>query len=220
MEIMRTCFSRFSRLGVITCGIALATGLQSFAQQSPACSRNLARFGGGARIDDNVAQVALISDHSTVGYTLPQGTSELVLSLSKIENFDVITFANHDGVGTVSVSTSNSKLAAGSLQWHQVTQQSLTPNVTKVKVGPTEAKYVKFTFKIAKSGRIADLGVYSTAIPNLTVASTVVVGAPVDGKDFKDSKEAKEVAEGPPAEGPPPTLPDTPSFVFVPLISP
>ena len=220
MEIMSMPFSRFPCLSFITCGIVLATGLQSFAQQSPACSQNLARFSGGARIDNNLAQVALISDHSTVGYVLPEGTSELVLSLSKIENFDVITFVNHDGVGTVSVSTSNSKLAAGSLQWHQVSRQNLTPNVTKVKVGPTEAKYVKFTFTMAKSGRVADLGVYSTAIPNLTVASTVVVGSPVDGKDFKDTKEAKEVAEGPPAEGPPPILPDTPSFVFVPLISP
>lgn len=222
MEIMSAHFSRLSRIGAITCGIILATGLQLFAQQSPAYSRNLARFSGGARIDDNLAQVALISDHSTVGYTLPEGTCELVLSLSKIENFDVIMFANRDGLGTVSVSTSNSKLAAGSLQWHQVTRQSLTPNVTKIKVGPTEAKYVKFTFKVTKSGRIADLGVYSTAIPNLMVANTALAGAQgsADGKDFKDSKEAKEVAEGPPAEGPPPTLPDPPTFVFVPLVSP
>ena len=226
MEIMSAHFSGFSRIGAITCGIILATGLQLFAQQSPAYSRNLARFSGGARIDDNLAQVALISDHSTVGYTLPEGTCELVLSLSKIENFDVVTFANRDGVGTVSVSTSNSKLATGSPQWHQVTRQGLTPNVTKIKVGPTEAKYVKFTFKVTKSGRIADLGVYSTAIPNLMVANTALAGGTqgsTDGKDardFKDSKEAKEVAEGPPAEGPPPYLPDPPSFVFVPLVSP
>jgi hypothetical protein len=223
MEIMSARVSRFSRIGTITCGIVLATGLQSFAQQSPAYSRNLARFSGGARIDDNLAQVALISDHSTVGYTLQEGTCELVLSLSKIENFDVIMFANRDGVGTVSVSTSNSKLATGSPQWHQVTRQSMTPNVTKIKVGPTEAKYVKFTFKVTKSGRIADLGVYSTAIPNLMVANTALAGGAqglADGKDFKDSKEAKEVAEGPPAEGPAPALPDTPPFVFVPEISP
>jgi hypothetical protein len=220
MEIMSAHLSRFSRIGAITCGIVLATGLQLFAQQSPAYSRNLARFSSGARIDDNLAQVALISDQSTVGYALLQGTCELVLSLSKIENFDVIVFANRDGVGTVSVSTSNSKLATGSPQWHQVTRLSLTPNVTKIKVGPTEAKYVKFTFKVTKSGRIADLGVYCTAMPNLTVANTALAGAQVDGKDFKDSKEAKEVAEGPPAEEPAPALPDAPPFVFVPEISP
>jgi len=229
MEIMSAHLSRFYRVGAIICGIVLVTGLQSFAQQSPVSARNFARLSAGARIDDNLAQIALISDHPSFGYTLPEGTSELVLSLSKIENFDVITFANRDSVGTVWISTSNSRLAAGSSQWHLVAQQSLSANVTKIKVGPTEAKYVKFTFKVVKSGRIADLGVFSTAIPNLMVANTALAGGSEgatdgkDGKDFaagKDAKEAKEVAEGPPAEGPPPTLPDPPPFVFVPQISP
>ena len=226
MEIMSAHLFRFSRIGALTCGILLATGLQLFAEQSPAYARNFARFSAGARIDDRLAQVALISDHPTFAYTLPDGTSELVLSLSKIENFDVISFANRDATGTVTISTSNSKLAVASPQWHLVAQQALTPNITKIKVGPTEAKYVKFTFKVVKSGRIADLGVYSTAIPNLMVANTALAGGSegaVDGKDakdFKDAKEAKEVAEGPPAEGPPPILPDPPPFVFVPQISP
>ena len=225
MEIMSAHFSRLSRLVAVSSAVLLATGLQMFAQQSPAYSRNLARFSAGARLDDNLAQVALISDHPTVGYTLPDGTSEFVLALSKIQNFDVISFANRDTVGTVTISISNSKLAAASSQWHSVTRQSLMPNVTKIKVGPTEAKYVKFTFKVAKSGRIADLGVYSTAVPNLMVANTALAGGSEggsEGKDFgsgKDAKEAKEVAEGPPAEGPPPTLPDPPPFVFVPQIS-
>ena len=226
MEIMSAHLSRFYRVGAIICGIVLVTGLQSFAQQSAVSARNFARLSAGARIDDNLAQVALISDHPSFGYTLPEGTSELVLSLSKIQNFDVITFANRDSVGTVWISTSNSRLAAGSLQWHLVAQQSLSPNVTKIKVGPTEAKYVKLTFKVVKSGRIADLGVFSTTIPNLMVANTALAGGSegaTDGKDAKDfgaGKEAKEVAEGPPAEGPPPTLPDPPPFVFVPQISP
>ena len=219
MEIMSAHLSRLSRIGAVTCGILLVTGLQSFAQQSPAYSRNLARFSTGARIDDNLAQIALISDHPTVAYNLPDGTTELVLSLSKIENFDVILFANRDAVGTVTISTSNSKLAVGSSQWHQITRQNLAANVTKVKVGPTEAKYVKFTFNVAKSGRIADLGVYSTAIPNLMVANAALAVDGKDAKDFKDAKEAKEVAEAP-AEGPPPILPDPPPFVFVPEISP
>jgi len=225
MEIMSAYFSRFSRVTGVTSALLLATALQMFAQQSPAYSRNLARLSAGARLDDNLAQVALISDHPTVSYTLPDGTSELVLTLSKIQNFDVISFANRDTVGTVTISTSNSHIAAASEQWHQVARQPLTPNVTKIKVGPTEAKYVKFTFKVAKAGRIADLGVFSTAVPNLMVANTALAGGSEgagDGKDFgsgKDAKEAKEVAEGPPAEGPPPTLPDPPPFVFVPQIS-
>jgi hypothetical protein len=226
MEIMRAHLSRFYRVGAIVCGLILVTGLQSFAQQSHAIARNFARASAGARIDDNLAQVALISDHPTFGYTLPEGTSELVLSLAKIQNFDVISFANKESVGTVWISTSNSRLATASSQWHRVAQQNLTPNVTKIKLGPTEAKYVKFTFKVTKAGRIADLGVFSTAIPNLMVANTALSGGSegaTDGKDAKDyaaGKDAKEVAEGPPAEGPPPTLPDPPPFVFVPEVSP
>ena len=227
MEIMSAYLSRFYRVGLIGCGVLFITGLQSFGQQSPAYARNLARLSAGARIDDNLAQVALISDHPTFGYTLPDGTSELVLSLSKIQNFDLVTFGNQGTTGTVTISTSNSKLAAGSSQWHQVARQNLTANVTKIKVGPTEGKYVKFTFNVVKSGHIADLGVYSTAIPNLMVANTALAGSNEgagDGKDAKDyaaGKDAKdkEVAEGPPAEGPPPNLPDPPPFVFVPQIS-
>ena len=224
MEIMSAHLSRLSRLGAITCGILLVTGLTSFGGQQPVHPRNLARFSAGARIDDNLAQVALLSDHPTFAYLLPDGTSEVVLSLSKIENFDMISFANQETVGTVTISTSNSKLAAGSPQWHQIAKQALASNVTKMKIGPTEAKYVKFTFKVAKSGRIADLGVYSTAIPNLTVANTALAGGSEgvgEAKDFgggKDAKGTKEVAE-PPAEGPLPTLPDPPSFVFVPQVS-
>ena len=79
-----------------------------------------------------------------------------------------------------------------------------------MKLGPTEAKYVKFSFDVAKSGRIADLAVYPTA--SLVFAQTAV-----DGKDAKDFKESKEVAEAPPEEGPPP-FPDSPLFVFVPFL--
>ena len=84
---------------------------------------------------------------------------------------------------------------------------------------------MKFTFRVSKAGKIADLGVFSTTIPNLMVANTALSGGAqgaTDGKDYgdgKDAKDAKEVAEGPPYEGPPPTLPDPPPFVFVPQIS-
>ena len=44
-------------------------------------------------------------------------------------------------------------------------------------------------------------------------------GREATAKDFGEGKEAKEVAEAP-AEGPPPTLPEAPPFVFVPLIVP
>ena len=230
MEIMSVYFSRFSHIGTFTCGFLLAGGLQLFGgevisvEQSPAYAQNVARFNLGARVDDKIAEAALISDHPTVGYSLTDGRTDLVLSLSKIENIDIVSFLNNGATGTVTVATSNSKLAVGSPQWHQIAKQDLTAKVTKIKVGPTEAKYVKFSFNVAKSGRIADLAVYSTA--SLTVANTALAGngeGAVDGKDAKDfagGKEAKEVAEGPPEEGPPPNLPDPPPFVFVPEVSP
>ena len=211
MEIMSAHFSRFAAIG---CGIFLATGLQLFAQQSPVHSRNIARFDLGARVDDKIAEAALISNQPTIGYSLSDGRTELVLSLSKIENIDIVSFINNGATGSVTISTSNSRLAVASSQWHQIAKQDLTAKITKVKLGPTEAKYVKFSFDVAKSGRISGLSVYPTA--SLVVAQTAV-----DGKDAKDfgGKEAKEVAEAPPEEGPPPTLPDPPAFVFVPLLS-
>jgi hypothetical protein len=222
MEIMSAHFSRFPRISSVTCAILLATSVQLFAQSSPVSQRNLARFSLGARIDDNIAQIALISDHPTFGYTLPDGTTELVLSLSKIQNFDAISFLNDSATGSVTISTSNSKLAVASSQWHQIAKQALAPKSTKINVGPTEAKYIKFTFHIADSGKIAQLAVYSNV--RLTLANAALAGgsqAGVDPKDAKDfgGKEAKEVAEAPPEEGPPPTLPDPPPFVFVPQIS-
>src|SRR2546430_5342061 len=223
MEIMSAHFSRFSRVSAFSCAVLLATGLQLFAQQSPVYARNIARFTLGARIDDNIAQIALISDHPTFGYTLNEGTTDLVLSLSKIQNFDVISFLNDGTAGSVTISTSNSKLAAASSQWHQIAKQDLTAKATKINVGPTEAKYVRFTFNVANSGKIAQLAVYSNA--KLTVANTALAGGsragfdPKDVKDFGGDKEAKEFEEGPPEEGSPPIFPDRPRFVFVPRIS-
>jgi hypothetical protein len=215
MEIMSAYPSRLSRISAIGCGILLATGLQLFAQQSPVYARNIARFDLGARVDDKIAEAALISNHPTLGYSLSDGRTELILSLSKIENLDVVAFVNNGATGKVTISTSNSKLAVASSQWHQIAKQDLAAKITKIKVGPSEAKYVKFSFDVAKSGRISDLAVYPTA--SLVVAQTAVDGK--DAKDFGDGKEAKEVAEAPPEEGPPPTLPDPPAFVFVPILS-
>ena len=213
MEIMSAPSSRVSRICIVGCGILFAAGVQLFAQSSPVQTHNIARLDRGARVDDKIAEAALISNHPTLGYSLNDGRTELVLSLAKIENIDIVSFINNGATGTVTISTSNSKLALGSAQWHQIAKQDLTTKLTKVKLGATEAKYVKFSFEVAKSGRISDLAVYPTA-------SLVVAQAAIDGKDAKDFKEAKEVAEAPPEEGPPPFLPDPPAFVFIPLVSP
>ena len=215
MEIMSAPFSRFNRIVALTFCLILVQTLVATAGQI--ALNNVARVSVGARVDDKIAEAALISGQPGVGYALLDGQTELVLSLSKIENIDIVSFLNNGTKGTVTVATSNSKLATDSLQWHQIAKQDLTANVTKIKLGPTEAKYVKFTFNVAKSGRIAALAVYSTT--KLTLANTALVDGK-DAKDFGGGKEAKEVAEGPPEEGPPPNLPDPPTFVFVPIVSP
>jgi hypothetical protein len=218
---MSAYISRFSSLSLVACGLLLTVTSQLSAndfvsvQNSPS-AQNVARVKLGARVDDKLAEAALISEQPTVGYSLSDGRTELVLSLAKIENIDIVSFLNNGAAGSVTISTSNSRLAVASSQWHQIAKQNLTGKVTKVKLGPTEAKYVKFSFDVTKSGRISTLGVYSTA--SLVVAQAAVDGK--DAKDFGDGKEAKEVAEAPPEEGPPPFLPDPPAFVFIPILSP
>lgn len=150
-------------------------------EQAPAYPDNLARYHFGAQVeaapqsnpiatlqlsskseDRNTAEAALLCDDPTVGYALSNGTTTLLISLSKIENIESMSFLNHGAKGDLTISTSNAKLETDSPQWHTVAQQELTPDAIKAKVGPSEAKYVKLTFNVTEPGRIAALGVYST----------------------------------------------------------
>lgn len=195
MEIMSTRSSRFINIcGLLSCfsitSVAADLNLQKVppltVEQAPAYPENLARYHFGAQVeaasqsnsvrnlqlssqseDRNTAAAALLCDDPTVGYALSSGTTTLLVSLSKIENIDSISFLNHGTKGDVTIATSNAKLSADSSQWHHLSRQNLTPNTVKAKVGPSEAKYVKLTFNINEPGRIAALGVYS----NPTVAA-------------------------------------------------
>jgi hypothetical protein len=113
--------------------------------------------------DQNTAATALVCHDPTVGYALPTGKTTLVVSLSAIENVDSISFLNHGARGKLTISTASAKLAPESPQWRAVSQQELTPQSLKVKVGPAEAKYVRLAFDVTEPGRIAGLGVYSTS---------------------------------------------------------
>jgi hypothetical protein len=160
--------------------------------QVPAYPQNLARYHFGAQVeaaprsnptaslqlssnseDHNVAEAALLCDDPTVGYPLSNGSTSLLISLSKIENIDRISFRNGGAKGEVTVATSSAKLPADSAQWHQVIRQELTSNVVTASVGPSDAKYVKLTFIITEPGRIAGLGVYSVpAVADFTMPRT------------------------------------------------
>src|SRR5260370_1581627 len=168
MEIMSAPFPRFYRIVALTfCHILVQTLVATAGQLA---LNNVARVSVGAQGHDKIAEAALISGQPGVGYALLDGQTELVLSLSKIENIDIVSFFNNGTKGTVTVATSNSKLATGSLQWHEIAKQDLTANVTKIKLGPAAPKYMKFTFNVAKSGRIAELAAHSTT--KLTLAHT------------------------------------------------
>jgi hypothetical protein len=150
--------------------------------QAPAYPQNLARYDLGAQVeaapqtkpvaslrlssltqDQNTAASALVCHDPTVGYALPDGKTTLLVSLSAIENVDSISFLNQGARGNVTIATASAKLSPDSPQWRTVSQQDLTPQSLKVKVGPAEAKYVRLTFNVTQPGRIAGLGVYSTS---------------------------------------------------------
>jgi hypothetical protein len=195
MEIMNASFSRFSNIGSLACSFLLISSSALVAnelvlqkvppltvEQAPAYPENLARYHFGAQVeadgkpasglqlsskneDRNTSEVALLCDDPTTGYALSSGTKTLVITLSKIENIDNISFLNHGVKGDVTIATSNSKVPTSSSEWRVVSEQKLTADAVHAKVGPSEAKYVKLTFNVTEPGRIAALGVYST--PNV-----------------------------------------------------
>jgi hypothetical protein len=159
-------------------------------EQAPAYPQNLARYYLGAKVeaapqsqpiaalqlsskseDTNTAEAALLCDDPTVGYALPSGSTTLLVSFAKIENIDSISFLNRGAKGDVKIAISSAKLPAESPQWHDVSQQELTSDAVKAKVGPSEAKYVRLTFNVTEPGRIAGFGVYCTAtVSDFTMA--------------------------------------------------
>src|ERR1700730_12097992 len=159
-------------------------------EQAPAYPQNLARYYLGAKVeaapqsqpiaalqlsseseDTNTAEAALLCNDPTVGYALPSGSTTLLVSFAKIENVDSISFLNRGAKGDVKIAISSAKLPADSPQWHDVSQQELTSDAVKAKLGPSEAKYVRLIFDVTEPGRIAGFGVYCTAtVSDFTMA--------------------------------------------------
>jgi hypothetical protein len=184
MEIMSAPSFRLLKLCCLACSTSLAGGSALFAgelvlqkvppltaEQAPAYPENLARHHGGAKIeaaseataDGTSAAAALLCDDPTTGYALSSGSKTLLITLSKIESINHISFLNEGVKGEVSIAISNSKMPIDSASWQVVSQQELNGSTVHAKIGPGEAKYVKLTFNVIEPGRIAGLGVYSTA---------------------------------------------------------
>ena len=198
---MSTCTSRLVKICGFGCCLVLSTSgliaadlvLQKVppltVEQAPAYPQNLARYECGAQVEaapqsNPIAnlhlnsklesrEATLLCADPTVDYALPSGKTTLLVSLSKIENIDKISFLNNGAKGNLTIATANAKLPTDSPQWHNVSNQELTPDSVKAKIGPAEAKYVRLTFDVAQSGHIAGLGVYSAAaISDFTMPRT------------------------------------------------
>lgn len=226
------------RLTSIAASALLLTATSSiFAADQPSSGPNkLVRYRLETHIeatsspnaDIRAAQTALSSNDPAAGFALPSGTTTVLVSLSKIQNVESLTFLNSGAKGEVTVATSNAKLPNESPQWHAAGREEIAANAVRAKIGPAEAKYVRLTFNMSEPGRIAGLGVYSA--PSLTMAqldnsdgkSMVDSKDMADNKDLGDNKDIPAEGPGPaaPAEGPPPGLPQPPPFTFIPQVVP
>jgi hypothetical protein len=191
MEIMKACPFRPPRICRLSfCALLLSGqglfGAELLFQRVPATANeraplNLARYSSGAQIevvprrsavtelqlsskttDTNTAEAALLCDDPTIGYALPSGTNTLLISFSKIENVDSVSFLNRNAKGNVTIASSSAKLPADSPQWHEVAQREIDGEVLNARVGPGEAKYIRLTFDLKEPGRISALEVLST----------------------------------------------------------
>lgn len=150
----------------------------AFDVSNPA--KNLARMNCGATIGlvgadgrvlvapsttDGTSNVtALILDDDTLSYPLQEGETTFLLTFPKVSLLDRFTFVNENAAaeGNMKIFVSNSRLNADSPKWVEV--NGSTPFTGKRLVNQSllgvEARYVKLSFRVAKAGRIAGLGLY------------------------------------------------------------
>jgi hypothetical protein len=210
MEIMKTLTSRSIRFGT-ACSLALGLApalsaadlvLQKVppltVEQAPAYPENVARRHLGAKLEtgDSKAE-ALLSGDPTASYSLPAGTTTLLVALPKIENVDSLAFVNAGAKGQVTIATSNAKLPADSPQWKEAAQQDLSADSVKAKIGPSEAKYVRLTFNVSEPGQIAGFGLYSTpAVSDFTAPRTRAAAEQAKITDIHAKARALYVSSG------------------------
>ncbi len=194
----------FSGSGLIASDLVLQKVPPLNVEQAPAYPQNLARYQLGARVeaaplskpvanlrlsskseDRNTAEAALLCNDPTVGYALQSGKTSLLVSLAKIENISSVSFLNEGAKGSVAIATASAKLSPDSPQWRNVSRRELGADAVKIKVGPAEAKYVRLTFDVTESGRIAGLGVYSaSAIADFAMPRTRKLGVAGDSENL------------------------------------
>ena len=200
MEIMKTTTLSSSAKSILFCAalatpsLALAGDLilqkapPLTVEQAPAYPENVARYHLGAGVtalpqkgaanlvlssngeDRNTSAAALLCDDPTTGYQLPTGKSSILVSLANIENIQSISLLNDGTKGNLSIAVSNADVPASSPEWRELNSQKMSDGPVVAKVGPGEAKYVRLTFNVTESGRIAAFGVFATpAVSDFTM---------------------------------------------------
>ena len=177
----------FGSMLSVFCGLALpavcTTGLAADHTAEVAGSRlsaDLARSDRGAHLDvrgtgAEAAQV-LIGQDATAAYSLPAGTTSMILTLPKIEIVNHFDFVTGGAAGKVTVSVSSTKLPFDSADWREVTgaQVFSGSQLIPCDLGSVEARYVKISFDASSAGKISGF--------NLFGASTAPAAASAKGE--------------------------------------
>src|SRR2546423_872395 len=146
-------------------------------------AKNLARMNCGATIevigpdgrtvsvtDKDSSASALLLDDDTLNYPLPEGDTTFVLSFPRTSTLDRFTFVNENAAaaGEMTVAVSNYRLPAQSRQWNEVNgSTSFTgKRLFDLSLLGTEARFVKLSFHVTKSGTIAGVGLYGGHAPH------------------------------------------------------
>ncbi len=116
----------------------------------------------GVAGDKNLGAAALILADDTLSCSLPEGETTFIIALPVASLLDHFTFINENAAaeGVMSLAVSNDNLPPSSAKWLDVNGRVAFTrkrhfNFSLVGV---EAKYVKLSFRVVKSGRIATLG--------------------------------------------------------------
>jgi len=142
-------------------------------------AKNLARMNCGATIDVVGADGRIVSsttnnktasasnlllDDDTLSFPLPEGETAFVISFPRISSLDRLTFVNENATATgeFNVAVSNYRLPSRSAKWNEVNSGTAFTGKRLVDLSllGIEARYVKISFRVAKGGQIAALGLY------------------------------------------------------------
>lgn len=163
----------------VLCGLALpavsTTSLAADRTADVASGRlpnDLARADRGTRLEvrgktADGAQV-LIGKDGTAGYTLPTGTTSILLTLTKTEIINHFDFVTAGVAGKVTVSVSSTKLPFDSADWREVVgAQAFAGNqLIPCDLGSVDARYVKIDFDASTAGQISGFNLIgATASP-------------------------------------------------------